>query len=171
MRVTDLIPWSRGRRDIAAAPGGDSMERFGVLQSDINRAFEEFWRRFEAPMVAGRPPDIAGAGIPPVDIRETDKALEVRAELPGMDEGDVDVSIADGALIIRGEKRSERARESEAFTLRECSFGRVERVIPLPDGLDLDSAQADFRNGVLNVAIPKTTQTQSSAKRIPVKQQ
>jgi HSP20 family protein len=113
----------------------------------------------------------AGTGTMPVDVRETDQAIEVKAELPGMDEGEVDVSIADGALIIRGEKKLERAHEGEGFMLRERSFGRTERILPLPDGLDLDAARAEFRRGVLTVTIPKAVQEQQGPKRIQVKQQ
>lgn len=166
MRVTDLIPWSRTGREASAGRNGD--DRFGALQLDINRAFEDFWRRFDV-MALGRSPDVAGIGAPPVDVRETNEGVEVKVELPGMEDGDVDVSIAEGALTIRGEKKAERQEEDRGFSLRERVFGRVERVIPLPDGLNLDAARANFRNGVLTITIPRAAQAQPSAKRISVK--
>jgi HSP20 family protein len=110
------------------------------------------------------------AVVPQVDVRETDKEIEVVAELPGMDEADVDVSASQGMLTIRGEKKSER-EEDEGYVLRERSFGRVERIVPLPDGLDIDSAEAKFRNGVLTVRIPKTADAQRAAKRISVQRE
>ena len=108
--------------------------------------------------------------MPRVDVRETDNEVEIVAELPGMEEGDVDVSIAEGMLTIRGEKRSEREEREEGngYILRERSFGRIERLVPLPEGLDLDSAEATFKNGVLTVRIAKTAEAQRAAKRIQV---
>lgn len=85
-----------------------------------------------------------------------------------MDEADVDVSVAEGMLTIRGEKKSEREREGDGYILRERSFGRIERMVPLPEGLDLDSAEATFKNGVLTVRIAKTAEAQRAAKRIQV---
>jgi HSP20 family protein len=167
MRVTDLIPWRRDKREVSVRRNGD--DPLGALQTDINRVFESFWRKFDVPMVPGWNAGIGNAGIPPVDVRETDKALEVKAELPGMDEANVDVSVAEGALIIRGEKKLEREAEEKGYVLHERSFGRVERVVPLPDGLDLDAAEATFKNGVLTVSIPWTGEALAAVKHIPVK--
>ena len=90
------------------------------------------------------------------------------AELPGMDEADVEVSVAEGMLTIRGEKKSERDEEEKGYVLRERSFGRIERVVPLPAGLDLDSAKATFKNGVLTVTIARTAEAQAAVKHIAV---
>jgi HSP20 family protein len=106
--------------------------------------------------------------LPRVDIRETDRELQVIAELPGMDDKDVEVAVADGVLTIRGEKQSERETEERGFLQRECSFGRVERIVPLPDGVDLDSAEATFKNGVLTVTFAKTPEAQAAVKRVQV---
>lgn len=103
-----------------------------------------------------------------VDMRDTGKAVEVTAELPGMEDADVDVSVAEGALTIRGEKKSEREREGKGYVLRERSYGEIERVVPLPEGLDLDAAVASFKNGVLTVTIPKTAEAQAAVKRVRV---
>ena len=85
-----------------------------------------------------------------------------------MNEADIDVSVAPGMLTIRGEKKSERDEEKEGYVLRERSFGRVERVVPLPDGLDLDSPKAVFKNGVLTVTIAKTAEARQAVRRIAV---
>jgi HSP20 family protein len=172
MNIRDLIPWghsrrepwSRGGREVATRRDDDD-DPMRALQSDINRVFDNFWRSFELPMLGdgGRDSDL----LPRVDVRETDNAVEVVAELPGMEEADVDVSVAEGMLTIRGEKRSER-EEGNGYILRERSFGRIERLVPLPEGLDLDSAEATFKNGVLTVRIAKTAEAQRAAKRIQV---
>jgi len=101
-------------------------------------------------------------------VRENDKEVDVEAELPGMNEDDIDVAVADGTLVIRGEKKDEHEERDEGFIRRERVFGRIERVVPLPDGLDVDHAKATFKNGVLTVAIPRTAEAQAAVKRIGV---
>jgi len=174
MNIRDLIPWGHSRREPWSRSGQEVATRrddddpMQALQLDINRVFDNFWRSFELPM-PGTGNGGAGTGlVPQVDLRETDKEIEVIAELPGMDEADVDVSVAPGMLTIRGEKKSEHEREGDGYLLRERSFGRLERVVPLPEGVDLDSAEATFKNGVLTVRIAKTAEAQRAAKRIQV---
>jgi HSP20 family protein len=174
MNIRDLIPWGHSRREPWSRRGRDVVTRrdddddpLRALQWDIHRVFDDFWRRLELPMPGG---DGGRDLMPRVDVRETDNEVEIVAELPGMEEGDVDVSIAEGMLTIRGEKRSEREEREEGngYILRERSFGRIERLVPLPEGLDLDSAEATFKNGVLTVRIAKTAEAQRAAKRIQV---
>jgi HSP20 family protein len=106
-----------------------------------------------------------------VDVVETDKDVRVTAELPGMEESDIDVRVSNGMLIISGEKKVDREMDENGYTLRERSFGRVERTLPLPEGIDGKAAEATFKSGVLTVTIPKTNQARSKAKRIPVQTQ
>jgi HSP20 family protein len=167
MKVRDLIPWSSAKRDVATRHQDTSPVR--ALQLDINRAFDDFWRAFQLPILGAWDEDPDKA-VPSVDVRDTGKAVEVVAELPGMQEADIDVSVAEGALTIRGEKKSEREEKDKGYLLRERSFGRIERVVPLPDGLDVNAASAAFKNGVLTVTIPKTQEAQAGAKRIAVQQ-
>lgn len=173
MKARDLMPWrrdkrvSRDRRDLAPQRRGTDVTR--ALQSDINRAFDEFWRSFDLPApFRGGDLDLLGDGLPRIDVRENDKEVDIEAELPGMDEDDIDVAVADGTLVIRGEKKDEHEERDQGFIRRERVFGRIERVIPLPDGLDVDHAQATFKNGVLTVAIPRTAEAQAATKRINV---
>jgi HSP20 family protein len=166
MDLKELVPWHWGKRDVPVRRnGGDPLS---ALESDIDRAFDLFWRGFDRPLLSGSGGDAGGGTVPRLDMRETDKQVEVTAELPGMDADDVEVSLADGTLTIRGEKKVEREKDEKGYILRERSFGRIERTIPLPDGLDLDHAEASFKNGILTVAIPKTSEAQSKARRITV---
>jgi HSP20 family protein len=169
MNIRDLIPWSRGGREVQVRREGRE-ETALALPSDIDRMFDDFWRRFGLPIpgVWGDGNGAAGGLMPRVDVRETEQEVEVIAELPGMNEADVDVSLAPGMLTIRGEKKSERDEEKEGYVLRERSFGRVERVVPVPDGLDLDSAKAVFKDGVLTVTIAKTPEARRAVRRIAV---
>ena len=126
----------------------------------------EMSRMFEDLLHPGA--ETAAGFDPDIDVTETDNELRITAELPGMEEPDLEVSVGEGMLTIRGEKKEEHEREDKGYVLRERSFGRIERVVPLPAGLDPDSAKATFKNGVLTVTIPKTPEAQAAVKRIQV---
>ena len=167
MRVTDLIPWKHARGSEPAARS--ERDPVATLQDDVNRAFNDFLRMFPAPF-SGWPGSLLhnGSGVQ-VDVAETDKEVKVSAELPGVDEADIDVRVSDGLLVISGEKKADREVDENGYILHERSFGRVERIVPLPDGIDANAAQASFKSGVLTVTIPKTAEAQSAAKHIPVR--
>lgn len=172
MNVRDLIPWRRERNQPAVQRRGSDRTR--ALQADINQAFEDFWRGFGLPapvfenVFGGGRSGALSDGLPRIDVRENEKEVDVEAELPGMEERDIDVSVAEGTLVIRGEKRAEREEKNRGYIRRERSFGRIERIVPLPDGLDVDHATAVFKNGVLTVAIPRTREAQDAVKHISV---
>jgi HSP20 family protein len=165
MNIRDLIPWNWGKRQVPVRR--EQSEPLRSLQNDINRAFDNFWRGFDLPW-----PSTSSAwsvSMPNVDVSETDKEIEVTADLPGMDEKDIDVSLAEGLLTIRGEKKSEVEKKEKEYYLQERTFGSVERVIPLPDTVDLDSANATFKNGVLTIKLTKKPEAAASTKRITVR--
>jgi HSP20 family molecular chaperone IbpA len=108
----------------------------------------------------------AGASIPQVKVRETEKEVEVTAELPDMEETDVGVTVADRLLTISGEKIT-KERGEEEYTWRDRSWGRIKRVVPLPEGLNLGSARASFESGVLTVTIDRDAEAQAKAEQIP----
>jgi HSP20 family protein len=168
MRVTDLIPWKSARGSEPAARS--ERDAVAALQSDVNRAFADFLRLSNVPFspFSGWPGSFLDNSGVQVDVAETGKEVKVSAELPGVDEADIDVRVSDGMLVISGEKKADREVEN-GYILHERSFGRVERIVPLPDGIDANAAQASFKSGVLTVTIPKTAQAQSGAKRIPVR--
>jgi HSP20 family protein len=163
MKISDLVPWTGTKQVTPARRNGADPLR--ALQAEIDRAFGDFWRRFDLPLPGGTD---ARELSPRVDVRDTGKAVEVIAELPGMSEADVEVTVADGVLTIRGEKKAERETEKKGYVVRELSHGTTERVVLLPEGLDLDSAKATFKNGVLTVTIAKTEAAQAAVKQIPV---
>lgn len=168
MNVRDIIPWRRSDRRSSMPARRESGHPMFALQSDINHALEEFWSTFGTRALQS---DTLDVDIPKVDVRETDQEVDVIAELPGMDEDDVEVSAADGALIIRGEKESEAEDRDEDYVLRERTFGYIERVVPLPDNLELDNAEATFKNGLLTIRIPKQAGQQSARKRVSVRRE
>ncbi|MFN5405480.1 Hsp20/alpha crystallin family protein [Bradyrhizobium sp.] len=165
MNIRDLIPWNWGKRQVPVRR--EQSQPLQSLQNDINRAFDSFWRGFDLPW-----PSTSSAwsiSMPSVDVSESDKEIEVTAELPGIDEKDIDISLAEGVLTIRGEKKSEVEKKEKDYYLQERTFGSIERVVPLPDTIDLDSANATFKNGVLTVKLAKKLEAAAATKRITVR--
>ena len=156
------------------ALGGETWRPFESLRKEVDRLFEDFgddfWRRpFRtfAGFDRGLSKQIAAA--PAVDVTESDKADEISAELPGMDEKNIEVNVANGAIIIKGEKKEETEEKKKDYYVSERRYGSFERVFGLPDGVDADKIEATFRNGVLKVMLPKTAEAQTPAKKIEVK--
>ena len=167
MRVTDLLPWKPPRGSTPASR--DEGDAVAALHNDVNRAFDDFFRWFPVPFPGVPAQMLDGASGMEADILETDNEVRIMAELPGMDEADIDVQVNDGTLVISGEKKTDRDVKEDGYILRERSFGRIERILPLPEGIDADAAQARFTRGVLTVTIPKTAETQVGGKHIPVR--
>jgi len=106
---------------------------------------------------------------PAVDVVESDKAYEITAELPGMDEKNIEVKVANDVLTIKGERQEEKEEKKKDYYLRERSFGSFERSFGLPEGVDADKIEASFKKGVLTLTLPKKLEAQKSAKKIDVK--
>ena len=109
------------------------------------------------------------SAVPAVDVSETDKAYEITAELPGMDEKNVEVKLANDVLTIKGEKQDEKEEKRKDYYMRERSFGSFQRSFQVPDGVDADKIEANFKKGVLTVTLPKSTEAQKAEKKIAVK--
>lgn len=168
MQIRDLLPWGNNNKgtQLTRQQGQDDSPIL-ALQRDMNRIFDDFWQRFDRPF--GALNGSWGANALHADIAETDKAIEVSVELPGIDPKEVDVSLSDDILTIKGEKKSEREENKQGYYLSERSYGSFHRVIPLPSGVDTEKADASFKNGVLTVSLPKTPEAQSRVKKIEVK--
>jgi HSP20 family protein len=148
---------------------------FESLRREIDRLFEDFdggmWRSpFQRSLLPFNPFRHADfETMPAVDVTETDKAYEIAAELPGLDEKNVEVKVANGVLTIRGEKHDEKEEKKKDYYMRERSFGTFQRMFQIPDGVDLDKIDASFKKGVLTVTLPKSPEAQKSEKKIAVK--
>lgn len=160
MAIRDLIPWNRGR-DVAVRRGEDP---FLTLHREMNRLFDEVFRGFDLSPF-GNHRFFDRGGWPNIEVSETDKEVKVTAELPGLEEKDVQVELADGVLAIRGERRTETEDKDRLFS--ERFYGRFERRIPVDD-VDEDKVSASFKNGVLTVTLPKSPQSRPNVKRIPI---
>jgi len=93
--------------------------------------------------------------IPALDVRESENEIILELEAPGLKEEDLNISISDGTLSIKGEKKREEEKEEGSYHVVERSYGSFQRAIPLPSNVDEDKAKADFKNGVLKVKLPK----------------
>ncbi len=159
----------------AAAP--QAWRPFESLRREVDRLFDDFdggfWRSpFRMPsfdVAPFRRGQAAFAAMPAVDVSETDKAYEITAELPGMDEKNVEVKLANGVLTIKGEKQDEKEEKKKDYYMRERSFGSFERTFAVPDGVDSEKIEAGFKNGVLSVTLPKSADAQKAEKKIAVK--
>ena len=159
MAFSDLIPWGRNRDQVPARQGEDQSPMV-ALQRDLNQVFEDFWARFDNPFGGGLP--MAG---PRTDISETDEAMLVSVDLPGLDDSDVEVNVTGDMLTIRGER--EEKTEKDGFTSQ--SRRSFHRMIPIPPSVDSEKAEAEFKRGVLTVTLPKTEEAKARVKRIAVK--
>jgi HSP20 family protein len=143
--------------------GSGELDPFVTLQREMNRVFDDMFRRFDTSL----PSVFGGAqGWPSVEVNATDKEVRVSAELPGLDEKEVEILVDDGVLTIRGEKKSETDDKDRGFS--ERYYGRFERRVALPFEVDEEKAEASFKNGVLTVALPKSPKAEEKAKRIPI---
>ena len=165
MEFRDLIPFGRERRGVPA-----QRERhehpLEAFQREVNRLFDDFFR---TPALAGGTEGMFAAATPRVDVSESERDYEITAELPGMDEKDIELTLANNVLTIRGEKKTEREEKDKNYYLSERSFGSFRRSIPLPAEVDDDKVEARFKNGVLTVRLPKSAEAQAKTRRIEVK--
>jgi HSP20 family protein len=135
----------------------------------FHREFDRLFDNFG--LAAFRAGEWAGAGrvTPEIDYAETDKEIIVTAELPGVDAKDVDVSLQNSELTIRGEKRSQRDEKKENYRFTERTYGAFERMITVPEGIDPAKVKADFDKGVLKVTLPKPAEMHAKRHKIEVK--
>lgn len=161
MDVKSLIPWGRNRT-APALRYGEETSPFLALHREMNRLFDDFFRGFDPPL----PSRFGGlAGWPSVEVSETDKEVKVVAELPGLEEKDIDVTLHDGMLTLKGEKKL----ESDGSIYSERWHGSFQRSVQLGPDVDPEKVTASFKNGVLTVALAKRPEAQSQVRRILIK--
>jgi HSP20 family protein len=130
------------------------------FRREFQRVFDDYW----PVMSAGN-----GGFAPSVDVSETDEAFKVRAEIPGVDQKDVEIAVSGNVLTLRGEKKQESERQERGMHVKECSHGIFERSIPLPSRVQIDRVEATYDKGIFTVTLPKTDEAKSMTRKIPVK--
>jgi HSP20 family protein len=138
---------------------------FAQMRAEMDRLFENFIGRG----VFGAPAQWQATQLTPsIDVRENEKEIVVDAELPGMNENDVQVIVREGVLSLKGEKKIERDEKKDTYYLVERNYGSFERSFRLPEGANEEQNKADFNSGVLHVVVPKRPETVKAEKKIPI---
>jgi HSP20 family protein len=167
------MAWSIGprRRGAEIMRRGDYDDPISSLQRAMNSLFEDFVRTemdWPRPLGSSESGSASNTFSPRCDVCETDKDLQIVAEMPGIDPKDVRLSVQDNILSIEGEKRVQRDENKNRYQLSERSFGYFRRDIPLPQGIDENAIKAKFHEGVLTIVAPKTAEAQRRGKAIPI---
>jgi len=169
MNVKSMIPWRKATPVVRE--NGDLLD----LSRGFDRVFDDLFRSFATPwgltpFFADRPGLGELAGFTPrVDVTVDENEVRVSAELPGLDEKEVDVQLSDDVLTLRGERRREEERDDEGWSHVERSYGAFERTIPLPCEVVADRAEAIFEKGVLSIRLPKSERAKATSRRIPIR--
>jgi HSP20 family protein len=141
---------------------------FYSLQREMNSLFDDFFRGFDI-TPRGFTAEGFGTFSPSIDVKESEKDFMIRAELPGVDEKDVEVTVTNDTVTIKGEKKEEKEDKGENYYYMERSYGSFNRVIPLTEEIESDKAEAGFKNGVLNIKIPKSQKAKAKGTKVPIK--
>jgi HSP20 family protein len=166
MNIRDLIPWTRSQDLMPDLWRDERMSPFLTLHREMNRLMDEAFRNFTSSPLAGRRTDFVSPAWPKLEVSENDKQITVTAEIPGIEEKDVELLLKDGNLIIRGEAKCETEDKERQWS--ERFYGRFERQIPVGMDIEEDKVEATFKNGVLTVICPKTERAQAKEKRIAI---
>lgn len=158
MAMRDLMP-SRRNRGVARRGEADWFHAFEDHMMDL---FENFDRQIDRGTLGG---DFFS---PSLDISDRGSDLLVTAEIPGMEQKDLDVTVQDNVLTIRGEKKDQCEGGEKGHTYQECRYGRFERSVTLPAEIDPENCKAEYKNGVLRLTMPKRAKAEESKKKIPV---
>lgn len=164
MSLRELAPW-RGNRGVTTR---ETVDPFRVFQREIDRLFSDFFQGWGGP-------DEGQAGqsmlMPSLDVRQSDKAYDISVELPGVDPQDVDVSIDNGVLTIRGEKKMEEEHKDNNQIRVERNYGSFARALTLPDDANPDGCEASFKDGVLRITLPRREEAHKQRRKIEIRNQ
>jgi HSP20 family protein len=149
---------------------------FESLHREIDRLFDDFGMSFRWPfgrsLFAAEPlfrRELSRPKMPAVDVVESDNGYEITADLPGMEEKNIEVKVTDGVLTMKGERQEEKEEKKKDYYLHERSFGSFQRSFELPESVDADKIEATFKKGVLTVKLPKKSEAQKPTKKIEIK--
>jgi HSP20 family protein len=164
MDFKSLMPFGRST---GLSRTGTESDPFTSLRRDMDRLFEDFTRGW------GLPANLATSALlsPKVNVAETDKGLEVTADLPGVDQKDIEINLADGILTLKAEHKAEKEEKDEKkhYHLVERSYGTFMRRFELPFEADTDKVEARFDKGVLKISVPRSAAAEKQVKKIAIK--
>lgn len=169
--VASKLPIKTGEKAAEMTTPGRGWATFDNLRHEIDRVFDSFHAGWRLPFglpAFDLPRERTVAIVPAVDVVEKETAYEITAELPGMDDKDIELKLASGTLTIKGEKKDEKEEKDKDHYLCERHYGVFQRVFRLPEGIDEEMITANFAKGVLTVTLPKTPEAQKAEKKISV---
>ena len=164
--MADAGPKLPTRTELKSAPPWWPLDS---LRSEIDRVFNDLGNPSLFDRAFSRMPMASSRGVLAVDLAESEKAFELLADLPGVDAKDIDVTLADGILTIKGEKSEAKEEKDKDYYLSERRYGSFQRSLELPRGIDSENIEANFSNGVLKLVLPKTPERQKKDRKITVK--
>ena len=143
-----------------------------AMQHRLNRVFDDFFEDFPSTSMTLSSPSVMGSMMnfnPRMDVSETSEKFCITADVPGMTESDIEITVSENSLIITGERGQNQEQEDENFFRRERSYGMFRRQIPLPETVERDKISAHFKNGVLTVDVPKNAEAKKNWRKVEVK--
>jgi len=164
MTTKDLTPQKR-KESMRFTTKHEEKHPILAFQEEMNALMDNFFRSMNFDLFEKRP----GTFSPSIDIMDTGKEVVVTAELPGVDEDNIDISITKDTLTIKGEKKAEKEEKGKDFHLVERSYGSFIRTIPLPVDVETEKVGATYKKGVLTIKLPKTEKALKETKKIPIK--
>lgn len=167
MPISDLLPWNRDK-DKYNIQRRQEYDPFD-FQNDMNRMIEEFFQDPFPKTPFQRMGEMQTGFSPHMDVSETEKEICITADLPGMDEKDINITLENGVISISGEKKAEREEKERSYHRVERRYGSFRRSFEIPGEVDFDKIGATFKKGVLQVTIPKPDKPMANKKRIEVK--
>jgi len=166
MALRDLIPRRHAAHPLTVRR--EEVSPFAALHDEMDRLFDDFYRTFEGWPLARFAPVTEGY-TPQVDVSEDDEHVVVTAELPGMEEKEIDISVTGDLLTLKGEKREERETKDKDYVRTERTYGAFRRTVQLPCEVEDEGATATFKRGVLTVTLPKSERARREQHHIEVK--
>lgn len=161
MNVRSLLPSFRDMNKSDYDP-------FRSLQREIDQVFNDFSRALRPIVTTENGSDGLLRLAPRVDISETETAMEVTAELPGVEDGDINVTLTNDVLSIKGEKKVEKEDKTKDYHLVERSYGLFQRAIPVPFDVDPGKVEAKFEKGILKVTLPKPPEVAAKSHKVAI---
>ena len=163
-----LIPWRR--KEGSPARSRDADNPFEALHRQMNELFESYFEEFDVPRLPGlwRGDEGLSTLTPSFEVAETDDEVKVTAELPGMEEKDIEVTLENNILTVKGEKKEEREEKKKDCYFTERRYGHFQRMLPLPSNVQEEKVRAKFKKGVLSITLPKSEEARKKGRKIEV---
>ena len=155
-----LIKWEPRRGEV---------QPFRSLREEIDRVFEDFFRGWPRPWAGAGPTHLEVGATPTVDLKETEKEFVLTAAVPGISKDELNVTITEGGVTIKGEHKAEKEKKDDNYHYKETSYGSFHRMVSLPAEVVADKAEATLKDGILTLTLPKAEPSKKKQIEINVK--